>query len=290
MKATGLLSDGFFHGVELCAQRHRQGVLLVQSAAEEKRGQRLYGVQLVFDQVFETDKAQLLGVESKLSGIEVPRDVIVVVPEIQVSLHKVVHKLHHGQVLGDAERGVVLVEVKLRNRCAFGVAVGHDDFGLGVQVPHGQFIDVAVGIENAWLSCGLFEKRFEFCNALLRHHDLGPWHGGLADVAVGGRVCVFEQTGLAQDLHHILLGEVSAYFLVRTDDDVIGLGVPCVAQEVNGLGIDEGWNHAIAVAGMQESMLRAFGLRRDDVLDGLAHGDWRFAVHHKDEGKSDLQH
>ncbi|MDB4787420.1 hypothetical protein OAG26_01795, partial [Flavobacteriales bacterium] len=78
--------------------------------------------------------------------------------------------------------------------------------------------------------------------------------------------------------------------LVGTDDDVIGLGVPCVAQEINGLGVDEGWNHAISVAGVQESMLRAFGLRRDDVLNGLAHGDWRFAVHHKDEGKSDLQH
>ena len=140
------------------------------------------------------------------------------------------------------------------------------------------------------LGCGLFEKRFEFCDALLRHHDLGPWHGGLADVAVGSRVRVFEQTGLAQDLYHILLGEVGPYFLVGTDDDVIGLGVPCVAQEVNGLGVDEGWNHTIAIAGMQESMLRAFGLGGDDVLDGLAHGDWRFAVHHKDEGKSDLQH
>ena len=97
-------------------------------------------------------------VEPKLSGPEIASNVIVVVPEVHVALHKVVHKLHHGQVLGDAEGGVVLVEVKLRDGSAFGVAVGHHDFGLGMQVPHGQFIDVAVGVKDAGLAIGLLQE------------------------------------------------------------------------------------------------------------------------------------
>ena len=147
-----------------------------------------------------------------------------------------------------------------------------------------------MGVKDAGLAIGLLQEGVKGGQAFLRHHDFWPWHCGLADVAVGGGMGVFENARLAQDLHYVLLGEVGAHFLVGADDDVIGLGVPCIAQQIDGLGVDEGGNHAPGIAGVQESMLRAFGLGRDDVLNGLAHGDWRFAVHHKDEGKSQLQH
>jgi len=52
------------------------------------------------------------------------------------------------------------------------------------------------------------------------------------------------------------------------------LGVPRAAQQINGLGVDEGGNHAPGISGVQEPVLLAFGLGGDDVLKRCAHGTW----------------
>ena len=87
---------------------------------------------------------------------------------------------------------------------------------------------------------------------------------------------VREDTCGAEDFHHVLLREVRTDLLVCADDDVISGGVPTVAQGVDGVGGDESRDHALTIAGMEETINGTLGGGRYNGADGLAHGacDW----------------
>ena len=191
------------------------------------------------------------------SGVKVGLDVLMVIAEIEIAREEEVHELLEGEVGGDSEGRVLLVEVELGDGGTFWVPVGHDQFGLRVEAANRQFIDVGVRVEDPGLALGPFEELEEGLHPALGGGDFGPGHSALSDVAVRGGMTGLERAGFPEDLDDEFLGEVGADLLMRADEDVVFGGVPRLPKGLHGLGMDEGGNHATIGPGMQEAELRA---------------------------------